>query len=449
MSDRVLIVGAGLTGPLLACMMARRGHNVELVERRDDPRAAGYAGGRSINLALSTRGITALEHVGLAAPILADAIPMNGRMMHAVDGTLRYQAYSSNPADAINSVSRGELNKAVLDGAEKAGATLRFGARCIDADPDAPSATFENDQGETFTLAADVLLAADGAFSAVRGRMQRRERFDYSQAYLEHGYKELTIPPAEGGGFRIGRNALHIWPRGGYMMIALPNIDGSFTCTCFWPFEGPHGFAAIQREADVVPFFEQHFPDAVPHMPTLVEDFMKNPVGSLVTVRCAPWNVGSTTALVGDAAHAIVPFYGQGMNSGFEDCRVLDECLNAANDDWSKALPAYSDLRKVNGDAIADMAIANFLEMRDHVGSTGFLLKKKVGHVLHRLMPGTFVPLYNLVSFSNVPYAEARERAAAQGRLLRGICIALAFVAVILLAMIFTTLFAGPGEVPA
>ncbi|MHC5025004.1 MAG: FAD-dependent oxidoreductase, partial [Planctomycetota bacterium] len=368
--QRITIVGGGLGGALMACCLAKSGHTVEVFERRPDPRRAGFVGGRSINLALSTRGIHALERVGLAETVLRDAIPMRGRMMHARDGTLTFQPYSKNPDDAINSVSRGGLNLALLEAAEKhENVRLHFDQRCESVDLDGPAARFRCGATERVLKSTpDLLIGADGAFSAVRAELQRTDRFDYSQSYLEHGYKELTIPRVDGGGFALEENALHIWPRGGFMMIALPNRDGSFTCTLFWPFTGPHGFDRLQTPEDITRCFEEQFGDAVPLMPALVEDFQRNPTSSLVTVRCHPWHVGASVVLLGDAAHAIVPFYGQGMNAAFEDCTALDECLARHPDDRGRALAEFTTLRKPNADAIADMALENFIEMRDKVG---------------------------------------------------------------------------------
>lgn len=416
--ERVVIVGSGLAGGLLACMLARRGYRVSMHERRPDPRSAGFVGGRSINLALSCRGLTALERVGLAERVLENAVPMPGRMMHSETGGLTYQAYSKDPSDAINSVSRGNLNIALLDAAEASGAELRFGSRCVDADLEAPAALLVDEStGTESRVEGDVLIGADGAFSAVRGRMQKTDRFDYSQSYLSHGYKELRIPPAaECGvdpeahdGFAMHPNALHIWPRGGSMMIALPNADRSFTCTLFWPFEGERSFSEVSRREDVLPFFVRHFPDAVPLLPTLVDDYMTNPIGSLATIRCGPWHVDGRVVLVGDASHAIVPFYGQGINAGFEDCRVLDEMLEAHAGDFATVFPAFSASRKPNADAIADLALDNFVEMRDRVADPAFLARKKIEHALHGIDPERYTPLYNMVSFTNTPYAEARE----------------------------------------
>jgi len=421
----VLIVGAGLAGGLMACYLARAGYRVQVWERRPDPRVHGFAGGRSINLALSTRGITGLEEIGLARTVLDGAVRMPGRMIHDPRGGTTFQPYSSDPDDAINSVSRGGLNITLLDAAEASeSVTLRFAQRCIEVDLDAPAATFvDESSGESTRIEADFIIGADGAFSAVRDAMMRRVvNFDYSQSFLAHGYKELEVPPADDGGFRMDPHALHIWPRGGSMMIALPNRDGSFTCTLFWPYEGgpgAHSFEAVRSGGDVEPFFREHYPDAVPLMPTLREDFERNPVGSLVTIRCGPWFHEDKALILGDAAHAIVPFYGQGMNAAFEDCRILDACLREHGGDRSAAFHAFYTHRKPDADAIADLAIDNFIEMRDKTASPVFRAKKRFEQTLHRVVPGLFVPLYNMVSFSNVPYADARRRAKRQWRVVK------------------------------
>lgn len=450
--SRVLIIGAGLAGALMAVLLARRGRRVVVYERRPDPRAEGFIGGRSINLALSARGINGLRAAGVLDRVMRDAIPMRGRMMHAPTegGDLHFQPYSSNPGDAINSVSRGGLNLTLLEAAaEMPGVELVFGQRCIDVDLAAPAGVFVDEAtGETRRVEAGMVLGADGAFSAVRGKMQIQDRFDYDQSYLEHGYKELHIPAGEGGRFLLEKHALHIWPRGASMMIALPNPDGSFTCTLFWPFKGEHSFEAIRSEADVLPFFRRHYPDAVPLMPTLVEDYMRNPTSALVTIRCRPWRIGRV-ALLGDAAHAIVPFFGQGMNAAFEDCVALDECLARRGEDAERALAEYEAMRKENADAIADMAIDNFVEMRDHVASAAFLFKKRLEQTLHKWFPDAFLPLYNMVSFSLIPYAEARRRAARQKRVIRGwLIVACVVVVIALLGAVLLLLWPGANGGP-
>ena len=443
---RVLIVGAGLAGSLLAVYLARAGWKVELVERRADPRARRFAAGRSINLAISARGIKALKRAGLEAAVMKDAIRMSGRMIHPVAGAPGYQPYSADPTRAINSVSRSALNLALLDAAAaEPNVAVAFDERCASVDFAAGSVTFVNDAtGATRTATADLVVGADGAYSAVRAAMQKNERFNYSQDFLGHGYKELHIPPVVGAGasgphapFAMEPNALHIWPRGESMMIALPNPDGSFTCTLFWRHDGAgSSFAAIKTGDDALAHFRKVYPDAVPLMPTLAEDFARNPVGTMVTVRCAPWSRGRVT-LVGDAAHAVVPFYGQGANASFEDCEALVDAL-ASSASIGEALCAYEGARVANANAIADMALRNFIEMRDLTGRRSFKWKKKIEHALNRLMPATFVPLYDLVSFSTVPYAEAKARGAANDRAIRtgigvGVSLAVAAVAVAVL----------------
>lgn len=414
--ERVLVAGAGLGGALMSIYLARAGYRVEIFERRSDPRRAEAGRGRSINLAISTRGLAALRGVGLEEQILEMAVPMRGRLIHSIDQETTYQPYGSDAEQAINSVSRIGLNIALIDEAERQdGVTLHFDSRCLDADLDAPALELEDaTTGDRRRVEGDRIIGADGAFSVVRSRMQRLDRFDYSQSYLQHGYRELTIPAASDGGFRLLRNALHIWPRGGHMMIALPNADGSFTCTLFWPFSGPNSFEALRTEQDVRSCFERLFPDVVPLMPTLAEDYLESPTGSLVTVRCRPWHYRDRVALIGDACHAVVPFYGQGANAAFEDCLVLDECLRERGFDWGVALADYDRRRKDDVDVLADLAIANFLEMRDHVASPVFLMKKRAEKALHRLFPRAFVPLYSMVTFSRVPYGEAVARAGRQ-----------------------------------
>ncbi len=412
----VVIAGAGLVGALLACQLGKRGYRVTLCERRPDPRADGFVGGRSINLALSCRGITALRQLGLDERVLESSIRMPGRMLHNEQGKLTFQPYSSNPEDAIQSISRSQLNLILLRAAsEHANVEMRFGSRCIGADLETPAIEVESPEGIQ-SIEGDFVIGCDGAFSAVRGAMQVTDRFNYQQSYLEHGYKELVIPPAaECGvdpklhdGFAMDPSALHIWPRGHSMMIALPNADRSFTCTLFWPFEGPNSFADLPPTGNVRAYFDDHFPDAARLMPTLEHDYAHNPIGSLVTVRCSPWQRNGKVLLLGDAAHAIVPFYGQGMNAGFEDCRLFDEAIDATGGDISAAIERLNATRIPAANAIADLALENFIEMRDSVANPMFLLRKRVEHAMHRHDPQGAMPLYNLISFSNMPYNEAR-----------------------------------------
>jgi kynurenine 3-monooxygenase len=445
-----IISGCGLAGSLMACYLADEGWNVRVYERRPDPRKAGYVGGRSINLALSVRGLTGLRGAGLEETVLTrDAIRMPGRMMHAHNGATSFQPYSSDPGDAINSVSRGGLNLTLIKAAAaRPNVQLFFDAPCTDADLPNARATFDMPGGRE-TVDADLLIGSDGAFSAVRMAFLKYDRFDYSQSYLRHAYKELHIPEARAArqmpnnaldrdAFAMEPNALHIWPRGAAMMIALPNRDGSFTCTLFWPFEGDHSFehlegphAAGPWPRDIAPnrvraFFEEHYADAVPLMPTLEADFARNPTSSLVTVRCYPWQRHGRSCLLGDAAHAIVPFYGQGMNAAFEDCLVLSRCLKEHRDQ-REALEAYEAARKPNADAIAEMAIENFVEMRDLAGRPDFQYRKRIEQTIHRELSQTHgervTPQYNLVSFTTVPYWMAQRRGREMGRILETVAL--------------------------
>ncbi|MDH5803997.1 MAG: FAD-dependent monooxygenase, partial [Gemmatimonadota bacterium] len=419
-SGRATVVGAGLAGSLMAIELGKMGWQVEVLERRSDPRKTGGGEGKSINLAISTRGIHALAEAGVADRVLERAVPMKGRMMHGLNGKLAFQPYGTKSDQVINSVSRSELNLALITAADSLeNVHLSFEQDITEIDVDKPSVSLSSgtDPKER-TVESDMLLGADGAFSMVRQALAKRERFDYSQNYLAHGYKELTIPPAEGGGFRLEPNALHIWPRGGFMMIALPNYDGSFTCTLFWPFKGPNSFEEISTTNQVDAFFRRHFQDAVEHLPDLTEQFAKNPVGTLVTVRSGPWFFEEKVVLVGDACHAVVPFYGQGANAAFEDCTVLKECMIRSQDDRAAAFSDYFQRRKLHVDTLADLAIGNFLEMRDHVASPVFRLKKLLGRVVHRIVPWWYLPIYSMITFSRIPYADAVRRSRNQHRIL-------------------------------
>ncbi len=415
---KFIIVGAGPAGALMANYLGQAGYEVDVYEAREDMRLAGPVGGRSINLALSLRGIAALDGVGLADQVLADAVPMPGRMIHSTTGKLSFQRYGKDDTQAIHSVSRGELNVILLNAAEKHKTVrLHFNMKCIGVDLNASSVTLKNTAtGQTSTASGDIVVSADGAFSAVRRAMQKLDRFDYQQDYLAHGYKELTIPSGPQGSYLIAKNALHIWPRRTFMMIALPNSDGTFTCTLFWPFDGPYSFDALQSESDVMRFFKCQFPDIVELMPTLGVDYFENPVGSLATIRCSPWYYKDRVVVLGDAAHAVVPFYGQGMNAAFEDVLVLHELMEKHKPDWQAAFSAYHACRKDDVDTLADMAIANFVEMRDRTGSRLFLAKKKGEKLLHKLFPNLYIPLYTMATFTRMSYVKAKQRAKTQDR---------------------------------
>src|SRR5881409_3789975 len=427
MPAKFVLIGSGLAGGLLAAYLGRRGYDVDLYERRADPREGNIVGGRSINLAISTRGIHALEQLGMADEALHHAIPMRGRMIHDKSGALHFSPYDVDPKNCINSIGRGALNAAVIEAAKRyPNVRVHFNHKCTDVELDGAVAHLEKTDGavEAAVSAAnqkiisahgDAVIGVDGAFSAVRQSMQMQiNRFEYDESYLAHGYKELTIPPAPDGSWRMEKNALHIWPRKSFMMIALPNPDGSFTCTLFWEFEGPRSFATTKTDDGVRRFFDEEFPDAVPLMPMLVEDFRQNPTGSLVTIRCAPWSYQDKVALVGDAAHAVVPFYGQGMNAAFEDCVVLNECLERFPNNRKRAFAEYFSRRKENADALAALAIGNFIEMRDKTASKTFRVKKKLDHLLEATLPGIYLPLYTMVTFTRLPYAVAARRARVQ-----------------------------------
>ncbi|MFB4310049.1 FAD-dependent oxidoreductase [Actinomadura sp. GTD37] len=400
--ERVAIVGAGLAGCLLAVLLGRRGVPVTVYERRPDPRAAGAERGRSINLAVSARGLAALERVGLRERALGHALPMHGRMVHPLPGARNFQPYSADGGRAINSIGRAELNRSLLDAAEATpGVTLRFSQRVAGVDTEAGAVLLEGAAAEP----ADVVLAGDGAYSAVR----RSLGFDHDADFLEHGYKELTVPPRDGE-FALDPDALHIWPRGTSMMIALPNLDRSFTCTLFWP---KGDFEALDTPARVAAHFAEHYPDVAGLMPGLADDYARNPTGSLVTVRAWPWTRygdGAIVALLGDAAHAIVPFFGQGANCAFEDCIEIDRCLTETGGDWRRALSLYQERRKANTDAIAELSLDNFVEMRDRVSSPVYRARQAATHVLERRLAGRYVSRYELVSFSTLPYAEIPAR---------------------------------------
>ena len=432
--SKFVLIGSGLAGGLLAAYLGRRGYDVHLYERRADPREGNIVGGRSINLAISTRGIHALEQIGIANEALQHAIPMRGRMIHDKSGTLHFSPYDVDPKNCINSIGRAALNTTVIEAAQRySNVHVHFNHKCTDVDLEAPTAQLETEHGNV-TGHGDAVIGVDGAFSAVRNSMQRNMgNFQYDESYLAHGYKELTIPPASGGSWPMEKNALHIWPRKSFMMIALPNPDGSFTCTLFWEFEGPRSFATTHSDDDVHRFFDEEFPDAVPLMPTLLQDFRGNPTGSLVTIRCAPWFYRDKVCLLGDAAHAVVPFYGQGMNAAFEDCVVLDKCLEEFPNARERAFTEYFYRRKENADALADLAIGNFIEMRDKTASKAFRIKKKLDHVLEGALPGFYLPLYTMVTFTRIPYAAAARRARLQDRIVYCGLICLSVVLIVLL----------------
>ncbi len=467
--QKVIIIGAGLAGSLLSIYLTKRGLEVEIYEAREDMREAEMSAGRSINLALSDRGIAALKQVGMDEYMLKEAVPMHGRMIHSTDGETKLLKYSGREGEFINSVSRGGLNIALINEAENySESKFFFNRRCVDFDCETGEVIFEDGT----KVKGDTVIATDGAGSPVRKAMMNGgiSRFNFEQSWLEHGYKELHIPPRTERGhlvcesadtsFQMEKNALHLWARGEFLMIALPNFDGSFTCTLFLAFEGENSFEAIMSgeygknfshgftqmdtdeekifdksseksvlnprssaaEKSLIAFFETNFPDAIPLMPTLVEDFFTNPTGNLGTIKCLPWNVGGKALLLGDSAHAMVPFYGQGMNASFEDCRVLDSLIEKHGTNWEKVFDEYAAQRKPNADAICDLAEENFYEMRDSVADPVFQKKRELETKLEHEFPDYFSK-YSMVTFrEDLPYKIAKEKGNAQDKLLMEIC---------------------------
>jgi kynurenine 3-monooxygenase len=418
-----VIIGGGLVGSMLSIYLAKRRYKVRMYERRPDMRKEKIHAGRSINLALSDRGILALEEIGIMQLIKSIAIPMSGRLMHNVDGTTAYQPYG-NEGQFINSVSRTELNKILIDVAEENGVKIIFNHKCEKINWKKNEIDFVNvENSDHVTIDADLIFGSDGAYSAARLNYQlHHDRFQYEQYYIDYGYKELTIPVGNDNGFLMEKNALHIWPRRNFMLIALPNIDGSFTCTLFFPFEGDPSFSTLDNKEKVRSFFASTFADALPLMPTLEEDFFNNSTSSLVTVKCFPWIHDDSFALIGDAAHAIVPFFGQGMNCGFEDCRILNSLIDKNDGDWTSILAEYQTLRKADADAIAELALNNFIEMRDKVADPKFLLQKKIEASFSKKYPDKWTPAYALVTFSpHIRYSDALKNGARQEKIMQEI----------------------------
>ena len=419
MKDKPLtIIGAGLTGSLLAILLGKKGYNIHLYERRPDMRTTEISAGRSINLAISTRGIDALKAAGVEEIVMKHAIPMTGRQIHARNGNQSFQAYGRNDSFFINSISRSLLNSELMTAAEATGnVTIDFDHSIEDYNPESHTLTISHKGHSIKKTIAGPLFGSDGSASALRDSFPRHINFEMAKDELTHGYKELTIPPGPNGKLQMKGDALHIWPRRDFMMIALPNPDGTFTVTLFLPYEGENSFEKIQNKDDLLDFFKNEFPDAIPLMPSLTEDFFENPLGRLATVRCFPWSIEDKVLLLGDAAHAIVPFYGQGMNAGFESCIELIHLMDK-HSDWMDVFRGFENTRKKNTDAIASLALQNFVEMRDHVGDSHFLLKKEISHWLERQFPEQYLSQYTLVSFSNTPYSTALNLGPLQDKLL-------------------------------
>jgi len=414
------LIGAGLTGPLLATYLAQQGYSVEIFERRPDMRKESISAGRSINLALSARGNHALKEVGLYNKIKPNTIPMKGRMIHDLDGNTHLQPYGQKENEVIFSVSRAQLNMDLMTLAEETGkVTIRFNHQLLSADLEQNKLLFQlSDSLEEIELPFNRVIGCDGSASILRKSIVEKADIQYVKKPLGHGYKELTIPPLESGKFRIEPNALHIWPRGNHMLIALPNNDFSFTCTLFFPMTGATSFETVKTEKDILDLFQSQFHDAIKLIPNLVEDFQKNSTGDLASVYCKPWHLGDKALLIGDAAHAVVPFFGQGMNASFQDCSTLAKLMGQNKNDWKTIFNTFSSVQVENGHAIADMAIENYLEMRDHVNDTEYKKRRNVELKLERMFPGQFIPRYSMVSFHQIPYAEVYQRGGKQFKII-------------------------------
>ncbi len=427
--NQITLIGAGLAGSLLSIYLAKRGFEVEIFERRPDMRSAEISAGRSINLALSVRGLHALEKVGLKERIMQIAIPMKGRMLHSLTGELNLVPYGRKESEVINSVSRAELNMQLMSAAEQQGVEIHFNQKCTGMDFESGELKLHDEvTNQDSVTQKEIVIGTDGSASAIRNDMARALDGNFTKDDLEHGYKELTLPAGPNGQFLLEKNALHIWPRQSYMLIALPNSDGSFTCTLFFPMRGDLSFESLKTKKAVLAFFKEQFPDAFELMPALVEDFFTNPTGALATIRCQPWHLAGKACLLGDAAHAIVPFFGQGINCGFEDCTVLDECIEKQSGDWQKIFQEFGTLRKINTDAIAELSLTNYFEMRDHVADSKFALKKQVEFALEEKYPEKFIPKYSMVSFHRIPYSVALAKGKVQEKILAELCAAITSV---------------------
>jgi kynurenine 3-monooxygenase len=422
MQRQVTILGAGLVGSLLAILLRKRGYAVKVYERRPDVRKANIYAGKSINLAMSTRGWYALELAGIKSKLQQIAIPLYGREIHNLDGSTVHQPYGSD-GQAIYSVSRGELNKVLITEAENLGAQFTFSHRNTKVQLDTNTITLLNENNESHSHQADLLIGSDGAFSSLRQELMMLDRANYQHYYIEHGYKELHIPALANGQFALKKEALHIWPRKNFMLIALPNVDGSFTCTLFFPFEGKPSFASLQTDSDIEDFLKTNFASAYSLFEDPINSYKNNPTSSLITVKTMPWVYQDKSLIIGDAAHAIVPFYGQGMNCGFEDCSVLINELDKQGEhiNWAQLLAEYQRLRKPNADAVAQLALNNFIEMRDLVADAAFIERKKIEKDLMIRYPQQYKSVYEMVSFSHTPYAYALATLDAQTQLYQSI----------------------------
>ena len=420
MKKEITIVGAGLVGSLCSLYMTNRGYKVNVFERRNDLRSEIITAGKSINLALSKRGWTSLEQAGIANQVMKIAIPVYKRIMHDNKGKLTEQPYG-NKDEAIYSVSRAQMNVLMMDLAEKNGAKLHFNEKCIDVDFEQSIVTFENTESKkNQNVKSDFLIGADGAFSVVRKKMVNKYKHDYDYNEIDHDYKELVIPAGKNNSYLLDKNALHIWPRGDFMLMALANLDGSFTCTLFAPKKGLNSFEGLNKKEEIEAYFANIFPDFFELVPNLYEQWLLNPTSSLGIVRTFPWHIKDTTLIIGDAAHATVPFYGQGMNCGFEDCRILNNFLDKY-DNLSTCFENFSNERKPNGDGVQELSMHNFIVMRDKTADPKFLLQKKIEKKFSNLYPNKWTPLYSMVSFTNISYSEAWEIGMRQEKMMQKI----------------------------
>jgi kynurenine 3-monooxygenase len=439
---RIAIVGAGLAGSLLALALARTGHAVDVFERRPDPRLPdprskdGW-GGRSINLGLSKRGMQALSMVGLLDLVLKRAVVMRGRVVHLPNGKTRFQSYGKNAAEVLHSIDRDELNRLLLDQAERhAAVTLHFGHRLVRANKERREIQFDA-AGTAITIRPNWVVGADGAFSTMRTELQRGERASYSQEFLEWGYKELTLAPGPDGNSLIDLTALHVWPRNHCLCVSHPNREGSHTLTLFLPFDGEDSFASLKSAADLTAFMTKYFADLLPLLPGLAEEWAQHPVGALISIRTAPWAFGDWAVLVGDACHAVYPFYGQGMNSAFEDCCTLLAALDEHRADHAAAFHAYEQARRQHTDVLSELSKANFLELRAKIRSPWFAACKQLDLAFNRLWPNAWRPLYAMIAHSTMPYGEAVARARRQDRILLGSALGFGVILCLLVSSVF------------
>lgn len=419
--NKVTIIGAGLGGCLMAIYMAKRGYDVEVYERRGDMRSELSEGGRSINMTLAERGLRALEEAGALDEVLELTVTVKGRMVHGLDGSRDFQPYGKDDHEVLHAIMRTDLNTKLLTLAESyPNVKLIFNARCVSIDKQTGIASFKDERhGRQFSTTGNRIIGADGTFSTVRQQIQRNERADYQQEFLHCGYKELRIPPGPGGSFVLEKNALHVWPRGDRMLLAIPNRDGSFTCTCIMPYTGATSFESIKTPEAVIELFKSHFPDALPLIPGLVADFLGKPPADFITTYTFPWYHRDRVVLLGDACHSVVPFYGQGMNAAFEDGLVLSQCIARHEDDWQAAFCEFQELRKPNTDVLARLSQDNFTVLCKKTKSPYFMAHKKFDTALSKLLPGIWVPLYTLISHTTMPYKDAVARARKQERIAR------------------------------